>query len=1125
MSPRPSLPAALLGALLAASALARAAALPAPGIGVFFKADEVPRLREKILKPPCQALYGQLLKRANESMAKWPDDKEKLRLAELAPRLADLQAEFVPKEFLPEGGKEAGKALGQYVNEGAPRAAFVYLMTGDRRYADFAWDVFELCAKTNRWGWFPWAGSHMPQIHFGFVSRNMVLIADCIWDTLSPDQRQHAREVVAEKCVEPYYRIVLHTPGMGLYHLRSRNQGNNALGAAVIGGLFVGDAVPDNRIWSRSLLQTYHWAICHDIGWMGQNLESGLGGYWTVSMQNLYTVAAALWNVQGIDLRVHPGFDQATYYPVVHETTVPAVNHFTDPIDPAAKATPGILSGKPIELPHGGQGGAWWFDYAAKFPASPAHYFASKDMIKPNAIRASNGHQGALSDVLTIAWWDDRLLAPAAPPKSFAQFTDRMAGIRSGYGLGHTYLYFNGDLFLSAKNEILGTTSGMSWHFPWHQYQISETGVETEGEPFAPSMILKESYNDDHFAFFRAESGFSNVAYYPQPGQRESYTHYDRRDRSVLYVYPVHGSPDYFIFSDVVRHKGDAPRWHAWTWHLWNHAANPKNYGRFVPQGESAARAERPNADLWIQFLSPQRLVFEQHGVPAQPCVSYQMDHNGLMLRALAGGYQDVAQPPPAVRIMPSAWQGLGAVQDDVLYLEKPPTEKTITSSAVSGLVGGIRYRLSLKAKEEGYRVYEATAWEVSLELLDQAGRVVAKPETRYGHPGPLRLGAPKSDIKTHDWTETVQYFDAPEGAVACRASFRAVGGAHYFEMGKLWLSPVTLQPVGKPARSREQRFLTLVMPLDKGAEPPKVERASGDRTLLALPGGVVDEIEASPDGKLSVVRRQGGQTILLFPDPARKAGAGALATNSDANARQLLAGLKPVLDQIATERDAVTAKGRKNLALDAKVTASATRDERFPPSKVTDNQTAEYPLDGHLDYTLGIVWTSNRFAGYGAGKESLLDNRDYFPLYVRPTYWLLPEQTLGHIELELKQPATVGLVRLLNTSNTGLNDFAAHTFRVELYDANRKLLASKEGAFGKVFDRPFKQAFFAPKWFDHYTPTFAGMLEPGLTVPFGDGWREVAFDGVKGVSFVRVAVTRWWGIGGGLNEVQAYGD
>ena len=161
---------------------------------------------------------------------------------------------------------------------------------------------------------------------------------------------------------------------------------------------------------------------------------------------------------------------------------------------------------------------------------------------------------------------------------------------------------------------------------------------------------------------------------------------------------------------------------------------------------------------------------------------------------------------------------------------------------------------------------------------------------------------------------------------------------------------------------------------------------------------------------------------------------------------------------------------------------------------------------------------------GYGAGKESLFPSQEEWPLYVRPTYWLLPEQQLGHVELELAKPAMVDRVRLLNTSNGGLNDFATHTFRVELYDRNHKLLASKDGKFGNVCDRPFRQAFVEPRWFSRYTPSFTGMLEPGLTVPFGDGWKNIELEQTPGTAFVRVVITKYWGIGGGLNEVQVYG-
>jgi hypothetical protein len=532
-------------------------------------------------------------------------------------------------------------------------------------------------------------------------------------------------------------------------------------------------------------------------------------------------------------------------------------------------------------------------------------------------------------------------------------------------------------------------------------------------------------------------------------------------------------------------------------------------------------RAERPNADLWIQFLTPKSVAVEQHGIPGQPHVSYEMDHNVQMMRAIAGAYGSARAR--SVSIAPTEWAGLGEVRDNALYLEKPPTEKRVPSRIIHGLVGGTRYRWSLKCKKENYRVYEATAWAVELELLDKDAKVVAQPTTPYGHPHPLRLGAPLSNLPTHDWTETVQYFDAPANAVACRATYYAVGGAHYFQLGKLWLGAIELQPVGKPQRTTAQQFVTLVMPLAKGAPAPKITSGKDGHALVAHGNGEVDEISAA-EGTLTLLRRQGDRVVASITTKP-KSGAGVLAalqTNPEANAQRVAAGLQPVLDQITAERDKY--KHRTNLARGARVTASATRDDRFPPAKVVDQQTAEYPTDGHLDYTLGIVWSSGRFVGYGSGKESLLANRDYWPLYIKPTYWLLPEQTLGHVELELRRPATVDLVRLLNTSNAGLNDFATHTFRVELYDKDHKLLGKQDGAFGKVFDRPFAQAFVVPKWFDHYTPSFAGMLEPTLTVPFGDGWKEMPFDQVAGVVFVRVVITKYWGIGGGLNEIQIYG-
>ena len=63
------------------------------------------------------------------------------------------------------------------------------------------------------------------------------------------------------------------------------------------------------------------------------------------------------------------------------------------------------------------------------------------------------------------------------------------------------------------------------------------------------------------------------------------------------------------------------------------------------------------------------------------------------------------------------------------------------------------------------------------------------------------------------------------------------------------------------PERAKEQTFLTLVMPLDKGAPAPRVEFPSASalgaarHARLTHPNGSVDEISLSPEGKLSVSR------------------------------------------------------------------------------------------------------------------------------------------------------------------------------------------------------------------------------------------------------------------------------
>ena len=252
-----------------------------------------------------------------------------------------------------------------------------------------------------------------------------------------------------------------------------------------------------------------------------------------------------------------------------------------------------------------------------------------------------------------------------------------------------------------------------------------------------------------------------------------------------------------------------------------------------------------------------------------------------------------------------------------------------------------------------------------------------------------------------------------------------------------------------------------------------------------------------------------------LTQDPS----ASSLTSNTTASQNQLSTGLKPLLDELVAERDKPR---KKNLALGAKVTASGTRDPRFAPKRVIDNKTWEYPSVGRLDYTLGELKTSP-LGGYGMGKTPLFgENMSSWPFYIPPTYWLLPYGKPGWIQLDLPHETPISLVRLLNTSNAGLNDYATIKYRVELLDGSNKVVSKHSGSFGRVFDRPFKQAFKYPQHFSRYSPTFDGMLEQGISVPFGDGWQDVKFKPIKAKS-IKVYIDSHWAIGGGLNEIQVF--
>ncbi len=227
---------------------------------------------------------------------------------------------------------------------------------------------------------------------------------------------------------------------------------------------------------------------------------------------------------------------------------------------------------------------------------------------------------------------------------------------------------------------------------------------------------------------------------------------------------------------------------------------------------------------------------------------------------------------------------------------------------------------------------------------------------------------------------------------------------------------------------------VTLAVPLENDSSLPKVVRARRNGHVEATvthPDGTSDRIAVNADGALSVERTEtppSAEPAARHCDDIRRPSTGkdSLATNSAESQTRLKAGMAKVAERLLAERDKYVRQGWKNVALDAaEVKASGTRDDRFAAGNLVDNKTWEVPIDGVVDYTLGTITTAGN-GGYGRGPTPYDRGLSIWELYFRPTYWLLPPGQSGQITIKLKEPTRLKLIRLLNTTNAGLNDFAS---------------------------------------------------------------------------------------------------
>ena len=195
--------------------------LPVPKEGLLIPRNQAEAVRRRVVGLEKDRTLGLIREEARLMVLDWPGLRPEIE--KHVDKLLDMRAENNPSAFVPKEAVAAAQKLDPMLKNSA-KLGFVFFLTGERQYAETAWEILDLAGRVPRWGWFNWDGANMPQIHYGMFTRSAAFAVDFCWEAWSPAQRRRATQILAERCVEPYWRLVSLSPFMALHHLRARTR-------------------------------------------------------------------------------------------------------------------------------------------------------------------------------------------------------------------------------------------------------------------------------------------------------------------------------------------------------------------------------------------------------------------------------------------------------------------------------------------------------------------------------------------------------------------------------------------------------------------------------------------------------------------------------------------------------------------------------------------------------------------------------------------------------------------------------------------------------------------------------------------------------------------------------------